>query len=288
MLAVLPDGAVPPGVTVTVAGDACTADVVRRWAPGRRLVNAYGPTEFTVCATMTEPLAPEAGTPPIGRPLDGAAVHVLDFALRPVPPGVTGELYLEGPGLARGYLNNPALTAQRFVARPGGGRAYRTGDLVRRRADGGLDFVGRCDDQVKVRGFRVEPAEVEAYLGHEAGGARCAVTADGESLVALVVAEPGTDHDVAALRAALARRLPAHLVPSSVLLVDDLPLNRNGKLDRAALTVPRAGAARAARARAPRTRRSCAACSPTCSAATRWASTRASSTSAATRSPRPA
>ncbi|MFD5427789.1 amino acid adenylation domain-containing protein [Streptomyces sp. NPDC127084] len=239
VLAVLPDDAVPAETVITVAGDACTAEVVRRWGRGRRLVNAYGPTECTVCATMSEPLAADSGVPPIGRPIDGTVVHVLDFALRPVPDGVVGDLYVSGPGLARGYLGNHALTAERFVAAASGGRMYRTGDLVRRRPDGELEFVGRADDQVKVRGFRIEPAEVEAYLGEEPGVARCAVTTDEQRLVALVVAEDGAALDPAQLRDSLAERVPAHLLPSVVVLVDDLPLTRNGKLDRSALKVPR-------------------------------------------------
>ncbi|WP_143576536.1 non-ribosomal peptide synthetase, partial [Streptomyces acidiscabies] len=253
VLAVLPDDAVPAGTMITTAGDACTAEVVRRWAPGRRLVNAYGPTECTVCATMSEPLAPDAGVPPIGGPIDGAVVHVLDFALRAVPDGVAGDLYVSGPGLARGYLGRPDLTAERFVAAPSGARMYRTGDLVRRRPDGELEFVGRADDQVKVRGFRIEPAEVEAYLGQEPGVARCAVTTDDQRLVALVVPEDGAALDPVRLRDALAERVPAHLLPSAVVLVDDLPLTRNGKLDRAALTVPRT--ARTGTGRGPRTPR---------------------------------
>ncbi|MER5281723.1 amino acid adenylation domain-containing protein, partial [Streptomyces sp. NPDC002809] len=248
------DGAELTATTLVVAGEACPPELVQRWAPGRRMINAYGPTETTVCATMSDPLSPGSGVPPIGRAVAGFRTYVLDERLRIAPPGVPGELYVAGPGLARGYLDRPGLTAGRFTAcpfGPAGARMYRTGDLVRRRADGELEYVGRADQQVKVRGFRVEPGEVEAVLAEHPAVAQAAVAAQDDRLVGYVVARPALAARPAELAAYLRERLPDYLVPAVFMVLDALPLTPNGKLDRAALPVP--AAAPAGSGRVPRT-----------------------------------
>ncbi|MFI9005972.1 amino acid adenylation domain-containing protein [Actinosynnema sp. NPDC053489] len=209
----------------------------RRHAPHVRVLNAYGPTEAVVTATTYE--VTDADRVPIGRPLGGRRVLVVDEHGDPVGLGVPGELLVGGPELARGYLGRPALTADRFVPDPAGGRLYRTGDLVRWRADGQLEFLGRLDDQVKLRGFRVELGEVESALSGRAGvlAAAAAVKADphgGQVLVGYVVG----DVDPAALRAEVARWLPHYAVPSDIVRLDALPVTSSGKLDRAALPDP--------------------------------------------------
>jgi nonribosomal peptide synthetase DhbF len=240
-------GGLPEWVTVVVAGEACPPALVARWCRGRQMFNAYGPTEATVAATMSEPLTGE-GTPPIGRPLRNVRAYVLDEMLRPRPDDVAGELYLAGAGLARGYLGRPGLTSERFVADPfgaAGERMYRTGDVVRRRADGQLEFVGRVDEQVKVRGVRVELGEVEAALVGLAGVGHAAVTARGEGvdrrLVAYVVADVGVGSgalDSGRLRREMAATVPDHLVPSVFAVLERLPVTTSGKVDRAALPDP--------------------------------------------------
>ncbi|MET9225533.1 amino acid adenylation domain-containing protein [Lentzea sp. NPDC003310] len=240
-LRVLDPAALPTVTTLVVAGEACPPALVPVWSAGRRMINAYGPTEATVCAAMSEPLSGGAVVP-IGRPLAGTAVRVLDAALRPVPAGVPGELYLSGQALARGYLGRHALTAERFVADPYGApgtRMYRTGDRARWSAAGELEFLGRTDDQVKIRGYRIEPGEVENVLtGHdEVAEAAVVVRPDTQGsprLVAYVVSEL----DVTALRDHVRRQVPEHMVPALFVSLESLPLNQNGKVDRAALPDP--------------------------------------------------
>ncbi|WP_155334399.1 non-ribosomal peptide synthetase, partial [Acrocarpospora corrugata] len=193
VLAVTPDVLLPDLEVVISGGEAVRGEVVERWGRGRVLFNAYGPTEATVDVTFRECRVGVDGVGEwglIGRPIVGARVYVLGGDLCPVPVGVAGELYVAGPGLARGYLGRSGLTASRFVACPfgvAGERMYRTGDVVRWRGDGELEFVGRADDQVKVRGFRVEPGEVEAVLAEHSGVAQAVVVAAGGRLVAYVL-----------------------------------------------------------------------------------------------------
>ncbi|MEU9703752.1 amino acid adenylation domain-containing protein [Streptomyces sp. NPDC047981] len=242
VLPVLDPEALPQLESILCGGEVLTPDLAATWSPGRRLLNGYGPSECAVAATLFEV---EPGVRydnvPIGRPLPNTSVHVLDDRLRPVPPGVTAELYLGGEGVGRGYIGRPGLTAERFVADPfgaPGARLYRTGDLVRWNQDGTLEFAGRADDQVKIRGFRVEPREVEnVLLRHEAvAEAAVVVRSDeaGKRLVAYVVPRAGVPA-AEELRAHVARHVPAYMVPAAVVFLTVLPVNRNGKLDRAAL-----------------------------------------------------
>ncbi|MEV7654366.1 amino acid adenylation domain-containing protein [Streptomyces anulatus] len=232
-------------------GDVVPGASVRRLLerfPGLVFKDTYGPTETTSFATFFPVASADAvpDTVPIGRPLDNMRAHVLDAGLRRVPPGVVGELYIAGEGLARGYWRAPALTAERFVADPfgpPGSRMYRVGDLARRREDGALVFVGRADDQVKIRGFRIEPGEVEAAVARHPDVAQAAVVVredrpGDKRLAAYVVPVAGRELDPAALRTRLGEELPDYLVPSAVVRLDALPLTPNGKLDRAALPAP--------------------------------------------------
>ncbi len=251
-LATLPDpasiGGLPDLRTVLVGGDVCPADLVDRWAGEHYMINAYGPTEATVAATWSLPLVPGSGTmPPLGTPIDNVALHVLDDLLRPVPIGVRGQLYVSGIGLARGYHNRAGLTADRFLANPfgpPGSRMYATGDLARWRADGQLEFAGRVDQQVKIRGIRIEPGEIEVALrAHEAVADAVVIAHEDppgvRRLVGYLVPAPGTVAPQAGdLRAFLRTLLPEHLVPAAFVAVAEFPLRSSGKLDRDALPAP--------------------------------------------------
>ncbi|WP_344447091.1 non-ribosomal peptide synthetase, partial [Kitasatospora nipponensis] len=252
VLAELRSGAeLPVPLRVLVGGEALSAELAEELRGLGEVSNLYGPTETTIWSTTArlDGLV-SAGGPAIGRPIANTQVYVLDGALRPVPVGVVGELFIAGDGLAQGYFERPGLTAERFTADPHGpvgSRMYRTGDLARWSVDGELAFAGRADSQVKVRGHRIEPGEIEAVLGGLAGVGQVAVVAREDvpgdvRLVAYVVPAGVAEGAVAglpvAVRTEAARHLPGYMVPSAVVLLDALPLTANGKLDRKALPAP--------------------------------------------------
>ena len=259
VLAGMPDEGLEGLRVLLSAGEACPPEVAARWSRGRDFFNAYGPTETTVCATMHRCEGDER-VPPIGRPIANTQLYVLDARLRPVPEGVAGELYVGGAGIARGYLGRPGLTAERFVPDPfsgePGARLYRTGDQGRHVA-GGVEYLGRADHQVKVRGFRVELGEIEAALNrHEAVRESAVVLredAPGDKrLVAYVATERG---DAASgLREFAAERLPPYMVPSAFVALEELPHTASGKVDRKALPAPDASRPDARPYQAPGTR----------------------------------
>ncbi len=258
LAALVPSSAAASGARVlVVGGEALLGSQAAFWlrhAPGTVLVNEYGPTEAVVgCCAHRLPPGPTPGGPvPIGSPIANAEIHVLDARMRPVPAGVPGELYIGGDVLARGYLRRPGLTAARFVPHPfaasPGARLYRSGDLARWRADGTLEFLGRADEQVKIRGHRIEPGEVSAALAAHPGVAEAVVIAREDApgvrrLVAYVVPAGRRAVPAAELRAHLAHRLPVYMLPAAFVALDALPLTPNGKVDRRALPPPGAAAA---------------------------------------------
>jgi amino acid adenylation domain-containing protein len=257
-LAMLPPASFPALETLIVAGEACPGYLVQQWSQGRRFFNAYGPSENTVCTTImacTETAyAAGDGGPPIGRPIANVQVYLLDPEQQPVPIGVPGELYVGGIGVGRGYLNRPELTAERFIEwrtaeetmlsshKPPPKRLYKTGDLARYLPDGTIEFLGRLDHQVKVRGYRVELEEIESRLLSHPGVQDAVVIADGEAADRRLLAywTPGAHTAVssAELRLHLGQTLPEYMLPAHFIQLPTLPLTPNGKVDRRALPAP--------------------------------------------------
>lgn len=236
-----------PALRIVFAGlDAFPGELVNRWNPGRRFFNGYGPTECTVTMIVHECAGHWDGSPPIGLPIANHVAHVLDAAGRPVPVGVPGELVIGGAGLARGYLNSPELTDARFYPDPfgtsPGGRLYRTGDLVRRRPDGAIVFQGRLDQQVKIRGLRIEPGEIESVLTRLPEVAQVAVQPitppGGERQLVCYVAGREDPPEAGVLRDWVAAHLPSYMVPARFVVLPELPLTASGKVDRRRLPAP--------------------------------------------------
>lgn len=233
----------PDLTTITVGGEACPRTVAERWGRGRRLLNAYGPTETTIGATLAVNWE-LSGKPPLGRPLPGVKVYVLDRQGNVAPVGTPGELYIGGIGVSKGYLNRPEITKKSFVPDPfskaSGARMYRTGDLVRWLSTGMLDFLGRIDLQVKIRGFRIELGEIETALGKHPDIEHCTVnvyeSAGSKRLIAYLVPRSGTEPS--GLRAFLKQKLPEYMIPAFFMTVDKIPTTSSGKVDRNSLPVP--------------------------------------------------
>jgi amino acid adenylation domain-containing protein/non-ribosomal peptide synthase protein (TIGR01720 family) len=246
VLTALPNAELPLLKTTIVGGEACSADLVARWGANRRFFNAYGPTEATVCATVSL-CSLDGRKPTIGRPIANTRVYLLDANLQPVPQGVAGELHIGGDGLARGYLNQPELTAAKFIRDPfssePGARLYKTGDLCRWLPTGELEFLGRIDEQVKIRGFRIELGEIESVLSKHPDVRENAVIAREDNgtpkrLVAYVVGKEQPGPGAADLRTFLKDRLPEYMVPAAFVPMTALPLTPNGKVARKALPAP--------------------------------------------------
>jgi amino acid adenylation domain-containing protein len=246
VLATLSPRELPALRSLCVAGEVCPSTLVGEWAVDRRFFNLYGPTEATIWATVAEYDGTNARVS-IGRPIANTEIYILDAQRNPVPIGVAGEIYIGGVGLARGYLNQPELTAEKFIHHSFGGepvrRLYRTGDLARYLADGNIEFLGRIDNQVKLRGYRIELGEVETVLGQHPMVQSSVVVvredvAGDKRLVAYVVARPKKSFEVAEIRNYLKQKLPEYMIPSAFVLLDELPLTPNGKVDRDALPAP--------------------------------------------------
>ncbi|ARU62803.1 hypothetical protein CBW65_18865 [Tumebacillus avium] len=246
-LATLPEQELPPSLQmIGVGGEACSPELVQRFAQGRRFFNAYGPTEATVCVTLAE-VTVDTECVTIGRPLSNTEVYLLDAHLQPVPVGVPGELHVGTNGLARGYLHLPELTQEKFIPHPfsakAAARLYKTGDMARYLPDGSIDYLGRVDHQVKIRGFRIELGEIEAVLVKHPGVREAVVTAredvsGNKRLAAYVVLTAADAVPPQELQRFVQERLPSYMVPSSYTILDKFPLMSAGKVDRAALPAP--------------------------------------------------
>ncbi len=232
--------------TIIVAGESCPPELVNRWSKNRKFVNAYGPTETTVCASMHICKGEYDKVPPIGKPIYNFKLYILDENMLPVPVGVPGELYISGPGLARGYLNKPEFTAQKFIPNPfteeKGDRIYKSGDLARWLPNGEIEFLGRVDDQIKLRGFRIELGEIEAVIRQDKAIADVVVDIKKDSknedrLIAYIV--PKLDNiDENELKLFVRTKLPDYMVPQHFIKIDKIPLSPSGKVNRKALPLP--------------------------------------------------
>jgi amino acid adenylation domain-containing protein len=246
VLAALPSESLPNLRTIVTAGEACSKEIVSRWQAGRSFINAYGPTESTVCATMGNCVDADQ-KPSIGRPIDNVRVYLLDEQMHPVPVGVSGELHIASDGLARGYINRPELSAEKFIPNPfddePGGRLYKTGDRARYLPDGQIDFLGRIDNQVKVRGYRIEPGEIEQVFKQYPTVMDIVVIVredmpGDKRLVAYLAARSGQVLEAGDLRNFGKEKLPQYMMPAAFVVLQSLPLTPNGKVDRKALPAP--------------------------------------------------
>jgi amino acid adenylation domain-containing protein len=247
LLDAIPDGDYPNLGVIIVGGEACSAETYARWSVGRRFFNAYAPTETTIYTAVLECLGDYEQGPPLGRPIAGTEIYILDKQRQIVPHRVTGEIYLGGAGLARGYLNRPDITAERFVPHPfstePGARLYKTGDMARYLEDGNIEFVGRVDGQVKIRGFRIELGEIEAALSRHERVRECVVVARDDDagekrLVGYIVDGEGEPLSTGELREHLKHQLPEYMIPTAFIMLDELPLTHNGKVARESLPAP--------------------------------------------------
>ncbi|TBR57196.1 hypothetical protein B4U84_27550, partial [Westiellopsis prolifica IICB1] len=246
VLAVLPPEELPTLQTIIVAGEACSTELMRQWSAVKNFFNAYGPTEASICTTMSK-CTPKQEKVCIGRPINNVQVYILDQNQQPVPVGVPGELHIGGAGLARGYLNHPELTQEKFIPNPfskeTGSRLYKTGDLARYSENGNIEYLGRIDNQVKIRGFRIELGEIESVLSQYPHVQTCCViarcdTPGDQRLIAYIVPQAEQTPTTKELRQFLKSKLPDYMVPSGFVILESLPLTPNGKIDRRALPKP--------------------------------------------------